>query len=159
VLSKVILQGYILVPDVDSEIVKTELIVHSNLTKQEPGCLIFKVTPDIDNPNRFSVYEEFVDQAAFDLHQSRVKNSNWGKVTTLSRKTLSNNKWCLIRISGRYDTDFRFESSSKPFFDRLGTDVADKKHIVEPTGHFVSDAVTKGETLDWLDKYLGPVGQ
>ena len=81
-MSKVILQGYILVPDVDLEIVKTELVVHSKLTKQESGCLIFEVTPDIDNPNRFSVYEEFVDQAAFDLHQSRVKNSNWGKVTT-----------------------------------------------------------------------------
>ena len=63
----------------------------------------------------------------------------------------------VLHFSGRYDTDFRFETSSKPFFDRLGTDEQDKKHVVEPTGHFVAPAVVTGETLDWLDKYLGPV--
>jgi len=63
----------------------------------------------------------------------------------------------VLHFSGLYDTDFRFETSSKPFFDRLGTAAADKKHVVEPTGHFVPAAVVKGETLDWLDKYLGPV--
>ena len=63
----------------------------------------------------------------------------------------------VLHFSGRYDTDFRFETSSKPFFDRLGTPDEHKRHVVEPTGHFVSPAVVKGETLDWLDKYLGPV--
>ncbi|WOH35933.1 antibiotic biosynthesis monooxygenase [Thalassotalea fonticola] len=80
-MSKVILKGYILVSDIDLEIVKTELIVHCKLTKEEPGCLLFEVIPDANNPNLFSVYEEFVDQAAFDNHQTRVNNSNWGKVT------------------------------------------------------------------------------
>jgi len=60
-------------------------------------------------------------------------------------------------FSGRYDTDFRFEISAKPFFNRLGTPSEHKKHVVEPTGHFVSPAVVKGESLDWFDKYLGPV--
>ena len=63
----------------------------------------------------------------------------------------------VLHFSGRYDTDFRFETSSKPFFERLGTPPEHKKHVVEPTGHFVSPAVVKGETLDWLDRYLGPV--
>jgi alpha/beta superfamily hydrolase len=63
----------------------------------------------------------------------------------------------VLHFSGRYDTDFRFETASKPFFDRLGTPSDHKKHVVEPTGHFVSQAVVKGETLNWLDKYLGPV--
>jgi len=63
----------------------------------------------------------------------------------------------VLHFSGLYDTDFRFESSSKPFFDRIGTDVANKKHVVEPTGHFVPASIVKGETLDWFDKYLGPV--
>ncbi len=63
----------------------------------------------------------------------------------------------VLHFSGRYDTDFRFETSSKPFFDRLGTPSDHKEHVVEPTGHFVSPAVVKGETLNWLDKYLGPV--
>jgi hypothetical protein len=63
----------------------------------------------------------------------------------------------VLHFSGLYDTDFRFEISSKPFFDRLGTPADHKKHVVEPTGHFVSPAVVKGESLDWFDKYLGPV--
>ncbi len=62
----------------------------------------------------------------------------------------------VLHFSGLYDTDFRFETSSKPFFERLGTPSADKKHVVEPTGHFVPRAIVKGETLDWLDRYLGP---
>jgi len=81
-LSKVTLKGYILIPDTDLEIVKAELIVHSKLTKEEPGCIKFEVTPDVTNPNKFSVYEEFVDQIAFDSHQSRIKSSIWGKVTS-----------------------------------------------------------------------------
>lgn len=63
----------------------------------------------------------------------------------------------VLQFSGRYDTDFRYETSSKPFFERLGTRPQDKKHVVEPTGHYVAPAVVTGETLDWLDKYLGPV--
>ncbi len=80
-LSKVILQGHIVVPDTDLVIVKSELITHKKLTEQEVGCLIFEVTQDSTNINVFSVYEEFVDQQAFDYHQKRVKNSTWGKVT------------------------------------------------------------------------------
>ncbi len=63
----------------------------------------------------------------------------------------------VLHFSGLYDTDFQFETSSKPFFERLGTPAKDKKHVVEPTGHFVPPAVVKGETLDWFDTYLGPV--
>jgi pimeloyl-ACP methyl ester carboxylesterase len=63
----------------------------------------------------------------------------------------------VLHFSGLYDTDFRFESSSKPFFDRLGTPAEHKRHVVENTGHFVSEPVAKGEVLGWFDKYLGPV--
>jgi len=63
----------------------------------------------------------------------------------------------VLQFNGRYDSDFRYESSAKPFFEMLGTDPSNKKHVVEPTGHFVPRAVVIGETLDWLDKYLGPV--
>jgi hypothetical protein len=63
----------------------------------------------------------------------------------------------VLHFSGLYDTDFRFETSSKPFFDMLGTADADKKHIVEPTIHFVPFDVVAGETLNWLEQYLGSV--
>ena len=57
------------------------MIIHKNLTLKEAGCLTFTVTLDEVNPNKFSVYEEFVNQDAFDYHQARVKLSKWGEVT------------------------------------------------------------------------------
>jgi quinol monooxygenase YgiN len=80
-LSKVILQGYIIVPHDDLNRVITALDRHKALTRQEPGCLVFKVTQDSQNRYKFDVYEEFLDQAAFEEHQSRVKISAWGDVT------------------------------------------------------------------------------
>ena len=81
VLAKVILEGFIVVPDSDLEIVKRELVTHKSLTLKEAGCLTFTVTPDKNNRNKFSVYEEFINQTAFDNHQARVKSSKWGDVT------------------------------------------------------------------------------
>lgn len=80
-MSKIVLTGHIEVPPEDLEAVLTALQTHKALTHQEPGCLVFKVTQDPHIPNRFSVYEEFVDQQAFDTHQQRVKSSEWGKIT------------------------------------------------------------------------------
>jgi quinol monooxygenase YgiN len=57
------------------------LIIHKKLTLAETGCLIFTVTPDEVNANKFSVYEEFINQAAFDNHQARVNASAWGEAT------------------------------------------------------------------------------
>jgi quinol monooxygenase YgiN len=81
VLAKVILQGFIVVPDSDLEVVKRELVIHKKLTLNETGCLTFTVIPDEVNLHKFSVYEKFVNQAAFDNHQARVKLSKWGEVT------------------------------------------------------------------------------
>ena len=75
------LQGFIIVPTEELDIVKNELINHKYLTLQESGCLSFSVTQDKSNLCKFDVYEEFVDQAAFDKHQTRVKSSKWGDVT------------------------------------------------------------------------------
>lgn len=80
-LRKVILQGFIIVVDSDLEVVKRELVTHKRLTLEEKGCLTFAVTPDENNRNQFHVYEEFVNQDAFDHHQARVKSSKWGEVT------------------------------------------------------------------------------
>ena len=65
----------------------------------------------------------------------------------------------VLQFNGLYDAIFPYETSAKPFFDGLGTPVADKKHVVEQTGHFVSQPVYIGDTLDWLDKYLGVVNR
>lgn len=80
-MSKVILRGFILVPESDLDVVKRELVTHKRLTLQESGCLMFEVTQDSDNPCKFDVYEEFTDKASFEQHQQRVKASYWGDVT------------------------------------------------------------------------------
>jgi quinol monooxygenase YgiN len=80
-ITKITLQGHIIVSDADLAIVQNELVAHKKLTQEESGCIIFNVTQDLDNINKFNVYEEFIDQQAFDSHQLRVKNSKWGKVT------------------------------------------------------------------------------
>jgi len=80
-LAKIILSGYVLVPDADLAAVTEELPNHIHLTRQEEGCLIFEVSQDAENPNRLNVYEEFSDRVSFEYHQKRVKSSKWGEVS------------------------------------------------------------------------------
>jgi autoinducer 2-degrading protein len=80
-LSKVILKGHIIVPTADLIAVKNELTTHMALTKQESGCLVFEVSQDAENVNRFNVYEEFTNRESFSNHQDRVGKSKWGAVT------------------------------------------------------------------------------
>ncbi|WP_421241904.1 putative quinol monooxygenase [Aeromonas enteropelogenes] len=80
-MSKVILKGFIIVPPSALAQVKDELAKHIQLTRTEPGCLVFEVIQDSANPCRFDVYEEFVDKLAFQAHQTRVKSSYWGEIT------------------------------------------------------------------------------
>ena len=81
-MSKVILQGYIVVSDSDLKAVKAELPNHIRLTRAEAGCIVFNVVQDSQTPNLFDVYEKFADQAAFEQHQTRVKGSYWGQVAS-----------------------------------------------------------------------------
>ena len=77
----VTLSGYIEVPDADLEAVLQHLPRHIEATLRELGCLLFQVVRCAVNANRFNVKEEFADQEAFEAHQARVKNSEWGAVT------------------------------------------------------------------------------
>jgi len=54
---------------------------HIRLTRAEPGCLVFEVVRSMSDPIRFAVREVFVDRAAFDAHQARVADSDWGRAT------------------------------------------------------------------------------
>ncbi|MEH6558078.1 MAG: antibiotic biosynthesis monooxygenase [Oceanicoccus sp.] len=75
------LQGYIVVPTDNLVAVRSALPMHIELTRKEEGCLVFCVSHDNSTENRFNVYEEFVNRAAFETHQWRVKNSHWDQVT------------------------------------------------------------------------------
>jgi DNA-binding winged helix-turn-helix (wHTH) protein/formylglycine-generating enzyme required for sulfatase activity/dienelactone hydrolase len=60
-------------------------------------------------------------------------------------------------LNGRYDDDFPLESSQRPLFQFMGTAPKDKRLVIYDGGHgaFPRPAAVR-ETLDWLDKYLGP---
>jgi len=58
------------------------------------------------------------------------------------------------------ELDFFFpESSQRAMFELLGTPAADKKRLVFPGGHSVPRTEMIRESLAFLDRYLGPVGQ
>jgi hypothetical protein len=62
-------------------------------------------------------------------------------------------------INGRYDFLVDYSPYQLRLFRSLGTPAKDKRHAVFETGHIPArDDVIK-ETLDWLDRYLGPVNQ
>jgi eukaryotic-like serine/threonine-protein kinase len=64
----------------------------------------------------------------------------------------------VLMLNGRYDASFPLESSQLPLLRLLGTLVKDKRHVVYGAGH---GNLPRGdevrESLEWLDRYLGPV--
>lgn len=68
-MTKIILEGHIVVSDSDLVAVMAELPTHIQLTRQEDGCLRFDVTQNPGAQNMFFVYEEFIDRVAFEAHQ------------------------------------------------------------------------------------------
>lgn len=66
----------------------------------------------------------------------------------------------VLMLNGRYDYTFPLETSQLPLFRLLGTPAEHKRHVVFDTGHgvFILRAQFIREVLNWLDKYLGPVG-
>ncbi len=78
---KISLIGFIDVPADRYDAVAAALPHHIELTRQEPGCLSFDVTPDRVIPGRFNVSEMFTDRVAFEAHQTRMKASRWAEIT------------------------------------------------------------------------------
>jgi len=62
-----------------------------------------------------------------------------------------------LMVNGRHDFLFPYETSQVPMFRMLGAPEGDKRHAVFAGGHVPPYHDTVRETLDWLDRYLGPV--
>ena len=80
-MKKIILSGYVSVPEVDLEGVRRALPGHISATRAESGCIVFEVKESELESGRFDVYEEFELMAAFETHQKRIKDSEWGTVS------------------------------------------------------------------------------
>jgi eukaryotic-like serine/threonine-protein kinase len=70
----------------------------------------------------------------------------------LSRVTLP-----VLMLNGRLDATFPLETHARPFYELLGTPPGQKRFVVAESGHFVPQPKLIRESLDWLDRYLGPV--
>ncbi|WP_440713730.1 putative quinol monooxygenase [Gordonia sp. FQ] len=75
------LTGRLICTDAEQrDIVLRHLPRHVELTRAEPGCLLFDVEQTAD-PLVWQVREEFADSGAFEAHQRRVASSAWGRAT------------------------------------------------------------------------------
>ncbi len=63
----------------------------------------------------------------------------------------------VLMLNGKYDLNFPLERSIQPLYDLLGTPNKDKKLVLYDTDHYLPLEKCIRESLDWLDKYLGPV--
>lgn len=62
-----------------------------------------------------------------------------------------------LMINGRYDSNFGLDRGIRPVFEALGTPEEDKELLLYDTDHIPPRAQYIRETLDWLDRTLGPV--
>jgi cephalosporin-C deacetylase-like acetyl esterase len=60
-------------------------------------------------------------------------------------------------VSGQFDPIFPLEPSARPLFEALGD--IDKDHYIAAGAHFVPWPELAQQSLDWLDRYLGPAGR
>lgn len=65
----------------------------------------------------------------------------------------------VLMLSGRFDFIFPERSSQLPFFNSLGAPADRKRRVAFDTGHNLPPAEQIRETLDWLDRWLGPVSR
>jgi eukaryotic-like serine/threonine-protein kinase len=63
----------------------------------------------------------------------------------------------VLMLNGRLDFVFPPESSQEPMFRLLGTPKEQKRRVVYETSHDIHQNEIIKETLNWLDRYLGPV--
>jgi len=62
-----------------------------------------------------------------------------------------------LMLNGKYDIGFPLETNVRPAFKLLGTPEKDKKLVVYDSDHYVPKKELIKESLDWLDRYFGPV--
>lgn len=60
--------------------VQAHVGLHTQLSRAEPGCLSFEVTPT-DDPLVWEVMESFRTQDDFNAHQARTRASQWFEAT------------------------------------------------------------------------------
>jgi quinol monooxygenase YgiN len=73
--------------DIELAALRQHLPHHISLSRAEPGCLRFDITPT-DDPLIWQVTELFADQAAFEAHKARTADSPWAAATRSIRRDM-----------------------------------------------------------------------
>jgi serine/threonine protein kinase/formylglycine-generating enzyme required for sulfatase activity/dienelactone hydrolase len=63
----------------------------------------------------------------------------------------------VLMLNGRYDYYYSRVDDQDPMFKLLGTLPEQKRHVLYDAGHDLPDPQVVKETLNWFDRYLGPV--
>lgn len=63
----------------------------------------------------------------------------------------------VLMLNGRFDFIFPVGPSQEPMFRLLGTPKEEVHRVIYQTGHDIPRDQMIKETLDWMDRYLGPV--
>jgi dienelactone hydrolase len=65
----------------------------------------------------------------------------------------------VLMVNGKYDAYLTIDGAQRPLYELLGTRPEDKRHYALEGGHGSLPRAEKARlVLDWLDRYLGPVG-
>ncbi|WP_343317376.1 antibiotic biosynthesis monooxygenase [Arthrobacter sp. TMP15] len=88
-MNNIILTGQLICQSDHETAVVTEFLPrHLELTLAGSGCISFAVEQS-DNPWVWDVSESFQDARSFELHQARVKASDWGRATANIKRSYS----------------------------------------------------------------------
>jgi dipeptidyl aminopeptidase/acylaminoacyl peptidase len=110
------------------------------------GALLGPILTSMEDRFRASVL------LAGGLYGERDRDSPWYNGNFSSRVKVPT-----LMLNGRKDFLFPIETSAKPMFEALGVSEADKRLVLFDSGHIVPKLPAITKTLDWLDRYLGPV--
>jgi len=76
------LTGTIAVPEDRLDTFRAGLAVHKRLSEEDAGCLVFRVSPDENDPCLYHVFEQFEDPPSFEAHKERTMASDWWQITS-----------------------------------------------------------------------------
>ena len=88
-----------------------------------------------------------------------VTGGFWGRAYPEAEASnyVSRIKCPVLMLNARYDNYFSLEKQVMPLFNLLGTPEKDKHLYLYETDHYVAKTAMIKETLNFLDRYLGPV--
>ena len=65
----------------------------------------------------------------------------------------------VLMVNGKYDLIYPLESHVYPLYEHIGTSAKDKVLKLYDTGHGIPAQIKISESLEWLDRYFGPVAK